>query len=299
MEHPSIHLTAAVQLTSIMANLVTISLLAVGLLLPGAATAAGDDLAVFWGRNKDEGSLREACDTGRYTTVIVSFLSAFGHGNYTLDLSGHPPSAVGDDIKHCQSMGVLVLLSIGGPGGGDNSLPSPQSAADLADHLWTAYLAGSRAGVARPFGDAAVDGVDFFIDQGSAPRRTTTPGTGGEVMLTATTRCAYPDPRLEAALATGLFARIHVRMYGDLRCTWSPRESWEKWAAAYPGTRVLLGLVASPEADEDAYMFQKDLYYGVLQFIKKVPNYGGMMIWNRYYDKKTGYTGGEPTDPIH
>ncbi|TVU23420.1 hypothetical protein EJB05_25784, partial [Eragrostis curvula] len=68
---------------------------------PAAAGKTGQ-LTVFWGRNKDEGSLREACDTGLYTTVIISFLSAFGHGKYNLDISGHDASAVGADVKHCQ-----------------------------------------------------------------------------------------------------------------------------------------------------------------------------------------------------
>ncbi|XP_062182827.1 xylanase inhibitor protein 2-like [Phragmites australis] len=277
-----------------------LALLLLSLLTVGLAAAGPGDIAVFWGRNKDEGTLHEACDTGAYTTVIISFLSVFGHGRYQIDLSGHPLNGVGDDIKHCQSKGILVLLSIGGQGG-EYSLPSSQSATDLAEYLWNAYLAGSREGVARPFGDAAVNGVDFFIDQGSTEhydelaRRLYSYNKyyrGGGVTLTATPRCAYPDQRLEAALATGLFNRIHVRLYGDQRCTWSARESWEKWAAAYPGSRIFVGVVASPEADADAYMSPKDLYYGVLQFAQKLPNYGGIMIWNRYYDKKTGYMGG-------
>ncbi|BAT15370.1 Os11g0701600, partial [Oryza sativa Japonica Group] len=110
-----------------------------------AAPATADwygPLAVYWGRHKDyEGSLREACDTGRYNTVIITFYSVFGYvkGRYGLDISGHPVAAVGADIKHCQSKGVQVLLSIGGQGGG-YSLPSSQSAADVADNLWNAYL---------------------------------------------------------------------------------------------------------------------------------------------------------------
>ncbi|XP_062182821.1 xylanase inhibitor protein 2-like [Phragmites australis] len=275
--------------------------LVLSLLTAGLGAGPGD-IAVFWGRNKDEGTLREACDTGTYTTIIISFLTVFGHGRYQIDLSGHPLNGVGDDIKHCQSKGALVLLSIGGPSGGGYSLPSSRSAEDLSDYLWNAYLGGSRAGVPRPFGDAALDGVDFFIDQGSGEhydelaRRLYSYNKNYRgrlgVTLTATPRCAYPDQRLEAALATGLFSRIHVRLYGDLRCTWSARESWEKWAAAYPGSRIFVGVVASPEADKDAYMSQKDLYYNVLQFAQKLPNYGGIMLWNRYYDKKTGYLGG-------
>ncbi|CAO2144649.1 unnamed protein product [Urochloa humidicola] len=262
-----------------------------------AATGPGD-IAVYWGRHKDEGTLREACDTGAYTTVLISFLSAFGHGTYTLDLSGHPVAGVGDDIKHCQSKGILVLLSIGGQGG-EYWLPSSQAAADLADYLWNAFLAGGRAGVTRPFGDAQVNGIDFFIDQGATEHYDELARLlygynkyyrGGGITLTATPRCAYPDNRLTAALATGLFNRIHVRMFGgDLQCEWGQFDSWNKWATAYPGSRVFVGVVASPEADKDAYLFQKDLYYGILQFAEKLPNYGGLMIWDRYYDKKNHY----------
>ncbi|CAO2149542.1 unnamed protein product [Urochloa humidicola] len=186
-----------------------------------AATGPGD-IAVYWGRHKDEGTLREACDTGTYTTVLISFLGAFGHGTYTLDLSGHPLASIGDDIKHCQSKGILVLLSIGGQGG-EYWLPSSQSTADLADYLWNAFLAGGRAGVTRPFGDAQVNGVDFFIDQGATEHYDELARLlygynkyyrGGGIRLMAMPRCAYPDNRLAAALATGLFNRIHVKMFG-------------------------------------------------------------------------------------
>jgi chitinase len=263
----------------------------------------GDDVAVYWGRNKDEGSLREACDTGAYTTVIISFLAAFGHGQYRLDLSGHRTDAVGADIDHCKGQGVLVLLAIGGQGG-EYSLPSAQSAADLADYLWNAFLAGRRAGVRRPFGEAQVDGVDFFIDQGATEYYDELAKhlyaynknyRAWGITLTATPRCRFPDQRLEKALATGLFNRIHVRLYGeDRKCVASPREAWERWAAAYPGSRVFVGVVASPEsaAAPAGYMSQKDLYHGVLRFAQKRQNYGGLMIWNRYYDNKTGYLAG-------
>lgn len=276
-------------------------------LLLSSSLAAGQstgDTVVFWGRNTDqlEGSLREACDTGLYTTVIISFLSAFGYipGTYKLDISGHTVSAVGPDIKHCQSRGILVLLAIGGQGG-EYSLPTSQAAVDLEDYLWNAFLGGGRPGVARPFGDAVVDGIDFFIDQGATEhydelaRRLYAHNKDYKgrlgVMLTATARCVFPDQRLQAALSTGLFSRIHVKVFGDGRCA-SRREELEKWMAAYPQSRVLVGVVASPEADRDGYLSHKDLYYDVLQFINKLPNYGGIMVWNRYWDKKTGWTAG-------
>ncbi|CAO2146752.1 unnamed protein product [Urochloa humidicola] len=153
---------------SLFLALLLLSMLEVGSL---AATGPGN-IAVFWGRNKDEGTLLEACDTGTYNTVIISFLTGFGDGYYTLDLSSHPLAGVGEDIKHCQSKGILVLLSIGGPtttsSATNYSLPSPQSAADLADYLWHAFLSGGHTGMFRPFGDAQLNGIDFYIDHGGA-----------------------------------------------------------------------------------------------------------------------------------
>ncbi|KAL6868098.1 hypothetical protein ACP4OV_014943 [Aristida adscensionis] len=272
---------------------------------PAAAKKTGQ-LTVFWGRNKDEGTLREACDTGLYATVIISFYSVFGHGRYWGDLSGHPLAGVGDDIKHCQSRDILVLLSIGGGGGGgDYALPSKQSAADVADNLWFAHLGGARRGVFRPFGDAVVDGIDFFVDRGAADHyeevawRLSWYGRhGGDrrpVRLTATPRCAFPDRHVETALATGLFERLHVRFYGDGRCSYNHAgvqgvmEQWSKWTARYPRSQVYLGLAAANVAGEDDQVFAKALYYDLLPKVQKAANYGGVMLWDRFYDKQTGY----------
>ncbi|TVU24485.1 hypothetical protein EJB05_26927, partial [Eragrostis curvula] len=81
-------------------------------LTSGLAAYRRADVAVYWGRNKDEGTLREACDTGEYTTVIISFLVAFGHGKYTLDLSGHDIAGVGDDINYCKSKGIMLTAGL-------------------------------------------------------------------------------------------------------------------------------------------------------------------------------------------
>ncbi|XP_066335319.1 xylanase inhibitor protein 1-like [Miscanthus floridulus] len=290
---------------------VDVALLAVAFVVV-ACLAAGPALAkqtnqvtVFWGQNKDEGSLQEACDTRLYTTVIISFYSVFGQGRYWRgDLSGHQLSGVGADIKHCQSRGILVLLSIGG-GGHDYSLPSSQSAADVADNLWNAHLGGAHLGVYRPFGDAAVDGIDFYIHNGGAAdqydelaRRLAQRG----VRLTASPRCGCPDLRVDRALQTGLFERIHVRFYGDDKCsfkngsTWGVVEGWNNWTARYPKTEVYVGLAAAESGVPDGAqgtiaVYLKYLYYLLLPEVQKAGNYGGVMVWDRYEDKKTGYSG--------
>ncbi|KAL6880099.1 hypothetical protein ACP4OV_011664 [Aristida adscensionis] len=265
---------------------------------PAAATGKTGQVTVFWGRNKDEGSLREACDSGTYTMVIISFLSVFGHGKYSLDLSGHPIAGVGDDIKHCQSKSILVFLSIGGFGN-QYSLPTPQAATDVADYLWNAFLLGNRSGVVRPFGDAFVDGVDLFIETGSPAHydvlarrlwsynkdyRGRTPA-----QLSATPACRYPDHRVAAALATGVVTRINVRFYGDGYCAAYWEQEWNKWTAAYPGSSVFVGLPASEQTP--GYVHPKNLFYGVIPVVQKAANYGGIMVWERYDDKRTNYSG--------
>ena len=102
----------------------------------GTAAAAGRTgrITVYWGQTASEGSLRKACESNLYSTVIRSFLTRFGGGRYKLDLTGHSWSAVGPDVKYCQSKNILVLLAIGG-GFGDYSLASKADSKAVADHI--------------------------------------------------------------------------------------------------------------------------------------------------------------------
>ncbi|CAM0909539.1 unnamed protein product [Alopecurus aequalis] len=274
------------------------------LVCPGAAEGGKTgQITVFWGRHEDEGTLGDACNFDRiYTTVIISFLDVYGHGKYRLNLSGHPLAGVGDDIKHCQSLGIPVFLSIGGIGGGDYGLLTNQSALDLADHLWYSYLGGNHEGVPRPFGDAQLDGVDLFLERGGVAehydalarelaKRNNTRGAGKRpVRLTATPRCAFPDRRLEPALATGLFERIHVRFYDypdSADCTAWIEDPWNQWAAAYPGSKIYVGLAASDK--DPCYIEPKAVYEIMIPIVQKPDNYGGVMLWDRYNDEQNVY----------
>jgi chitinase len=289
-----------------MSRTATASLMALAAILsilagPAAATGKTGQVTVFWGRNKDEGSLREACDTGLYTMVIMSFLNVYGHGKYNLDLSGHALAGIGDDIKHCQSVGVPVSLSIGGFGTG-YSLRSRQAALDLFDHLWNAYFGGSKPGVRRPFGDAWLDGVDLFLEHGTPADRydvlarelakhNIRGGPGKPLHLTATPRCGFPPAGyLKRAVDTGIFERVHVRIYddgdGDCEAYWQQR--WDEWTKAYPATRFYVGMTASEMTH--GWIHPKNVYYDTAPFSQKAPNYGGFMIWDRYYDEQTNYT---------
>ncbi|CAL4993438.1 unnamed protein product [Urochloa decumbens] len=281
---------------------------AISILLAGPAMAALENqtgqVTVFWGRHKDEGSLREACDSDMYTSIIMSFLNVYGNGRYNLDLSGHQLTGVGDDIKHCQSAGISISLSIRG----NHSLPNKQSALDLFDHIWNAYLCGSHKGVRRPFGDAVLDGVDLFFEQGIPAknydvlaRELAKHSNGGvtkkPIRLTATLPCGFIIHHTNGGvvITTGIYERIHVRFFDDDDHTDHynsySEDAWDSWTAAYPSSRIFLGLPASQEAAKEGYLYPKSLYYGVLPVVQKAANYGGVMLWDRYYDESSKYSG--------
>ncbi|XBI44432.1 hypothetical protein VPH35_109066 [Triticum aestivum] len=273
---------------------------ALSLAAPGMAAGKTGQVMVFWGRNKAEGSLREACDSGMYTMVNMSFLDVFGaNGKYHLDLSSHDLSAIGAeaaDIKHCQSKGVPVSLSIGGYGT-SYSLPSNRSALDLFDHLWNSYFGGSKSGVRRPFSDEWLDGVNLFLENGTPADRydllaLELAKAGKPLHLTATVRCGHPPAaHVGRALATGIFERVHVRIYeeSDKACNqygaWE--EAWDRWMAAYPATRFFIGLTADDKSYQ--WIHPKNVYYGITPVVQKEDNYGGVMLWDRYFDKQSDY----------
>ena len=290
--------------SSVVVAAALLSVLELCSLLAGPASAQGKtgQVTVFWGRHKDEGSLREACDSGLYSMVIMSFLDAYGRGTYDLDLSGHSLAGMGDAIKRCQFLGVPVSISIGGFGAG-YSLPTNQSALALFDHLWNTYFGGSLNDTRRPFGDAWLDGVDMFLEHATPAEHYSTlalelakhnirAGDGKLLHLTATPHCRFPDDRVKEALDTGIFERIHVRFYDDPACAggFSAAE-WGRWTAAYPFTKIYVGVPASPQAAASGYTDPATLRRAVLPVAQKATNYGGVMLWDRYFDKRSNYSG--------
>ena len=292
--------------TAALAAAALLSVAIISLLAAAPATAQGKtgQVTVFWGRHKDEGSLREACDSGLYSMVIMSFLDVYGGSYYHLDLSGHSTAGMGAAIKRCQFLGVPVSISIGGFGGA-YSLPTNASALALFDHLWNTYFGGSLNDDTRrrPFGDAWLDGVDMFLDHATPAEHYSTlalelakhnirAGDGKLLHLTATPRCGFPDARVKEALDTGIFERVHVRFYDDPDCAagFSAAE-WRKWTAAYPFTKFYVGLPASPQAARSGFTEPGALRRTVLPVAQTAANYGGVMVWDRYFDKRSNYSG--------
>ncbi|KAK6121856.1 hypothetical protein DH2020_044410 [Rehmannia glutinosa] len=256
-------------------------------------------ISVYWGRNSEEGTLRDACRARYYKYVNIAFLMNFGNGQTpVLNLTDHCSTCtelLRSGIQLCQNVGVQVFLSLGGSFG-NYTLSSRQNARLVAYYLYHSFLGGNDPSFVRPFGNISLNGIDFDIENPgsnlywddlaralsrfSKPRR--------KVYLSAVPRCSYPDHNLGAAIRTGLFDYVAVKFYNNPQCeyTWGDASrvlaSWNVWSSSLPtNSQLLLGSIAFPAT---GYMFPSQIVYEILPEIMSSPNYGGVMVWDWYYD---------------
>ncbi|KAG5229647.1 hevamine-A [Salix suchowensis] len=276
------------------------------LLLIKPSRAAGG-ISIYWGQNGNEGTLAETCATGRYAYVNIAFLNKFGNGQTPeMNLAGHCNPAgggctgVSGGIRSCQKQGIKVLLSLGG-GIGNYTLASQGDARNVADYLWNNFLGGQSS--SRPLGDAVLDGVDFDIEQGSTlywedlARFLSKYGNRGrKVYLAAAPQCPFPDRNLGTALNTGLFDYVWVQFYNNRPCQYSSGNttnllnSWNRWTSSIDAGKIFLGLPAAPSAAGSGYVPPDVLTSQILPVIKKSPEYGGVMLWSKFWDDQNGYS---------
>ncbi|KAG1367719.1 acidic endochitinase [Cocos nucifera] len=277
------------------------------LLLALVAGSHAGSIAVYWGQNGNEGTLADTCSTGLYAYVNLAFLTTFGNGQTpVLNLAGHcDPSAgtctsLSSDIQSCQSQGIKVLLSLGGASG-SYSLSSADDAQSVANYLWDNFLGGSSS--SRPLGAAVLDGIDFDIEATNgdffddlAKDLAQFSSQGKKVYLTAAPQCPYPDAHLNTALQTGIFDYVWIQFYNNQQCEYSSgsidnlTSAWSTWISSVTATNFFLGLPASTDAAGSGYIPPDVLTSQVLPAIKGTAKYGGIMVWNRYYDEQNNYS---------
>ncbi|WVZ55694.1 hypothetical protein U9M48_006321 [Paspalum notatum var. saurae] len=248
-----------------------------------AGIASAGNIAVYWGQNGDEGSLAEACNSGNYAFVMIAFLTTFGNNGQTpaLNLAGHCGNGPGGscasldltaDIQACQSQGIKVLLSLGGGGGGSYGLTSTDDANSVAQYLWDSYLGGG--GSSRPLGSAALDGIDLDIENGRPAHYDELASAlkaKGQLLLTAAPQCRYPDAD-----------------NGDVGSLVS---AWRSWTSGVKAGSFYLGVPAAKAAANNGYIEPADLTATVIPAIRGIGSYGGIMVWNRYFDEPNNYSG--------
>lgn len=266
-------------------------------------TSAGN-IAVYWGQNGGEGSLADACNSGNYVYVMLSFLTTFGNGQTpVLNLAGHcDPSSGGctgltSDIQTCQSQGIKVLLSLGGASG-NYGLSSTDDANSVAQYLWDNYLGGNTG--SGPLGSAVLDGIDLDIENGQSAHYDDLANAlkaKGSVLLSAAPQCPYPDASLGPALQTGQFDNVWIQFYNNPGCEYANGDdsnlvsAWKTWTSSVTAGSFYLGLPASTDAASNGYIQPSDLTGTVIPDIQGIGKYGGIMLWSRFYDVQNNYSG--------
>jgi len=119
---------------------------------------------------------------------------------------------------------------------------------------------------------------------------------GRTVLLSAAPQCPFPDMFLRNALNTGLFNYVWVQFYNNAPCQYSVGNindlisSWNRWTTSINAGSVFLGLPAAPRAAGSRYIPPSVLTSQILPMIKQSPKYGGVMLWSKYFDDRSGYS---------
>ena len=117
---------------------------------------------------------------------------------------------------------------------------------------------------------------------------------GTAVLLSAAPQCPFPDQWDSGAINTGLFDFVWVQFYNNPQCQFSSGRSaflaaWKQWESV-PAGKIFLGLPASKDAANTGFVPAGQLTSQVLPLIKGSSKYGGVMLWSKFYDERTGYS---------
>jgi len=144
-----------------------------------------------------------------------------------------------------------------------------------------------------------LDGIDFDIESGGSEhwdelaRALNGLSSQRKVYLSAAPQCIIPDQHLDSAIQTGLFDYVWVQFYNNPSCSGNANNlisSWNQWITV-PATQVFMGLPAAEEAAPSGGFVPSDVLISqVLPQIKQSSKYGGVMLWNRFYDLQKGYS---------
>ncbi|CAN6460894.1 unnamed protein product [Victoria cruziana] len=272
-----------------------------------SASARADTMAMYWGWHVNDlsgAALKLTCETNVFDYISIAFLSNFGNGRSprpdfgtSCDAETGGCRTLGEDIAICQSLGVKVLLSVGGFDVSQYTLASAQEAHRLAAHIYDAYLSGY--GIDGPLGKVKLDGVDFYVNDASTHDYWDVLAQDLKqldegIILTASQGCNHTagvaDMPLYGALKTGLFSKVWPRYYAN-PCSYQPWDnrafaaSVQSWATEFGGLDFYLGLIANPDYFEDRWISPEELP-GAVAIARQYGNYEGVMLWNRHWDEK-------------
>ena len=303
-----------------------------------------DNVITYWGQGANQERLIETCKNPNIDIINVGFVNVFpdqGPGGWpgtnfgnacwgdVYNVTTDVPSKllqtcpyIGPDVIECQqTYGKKIFLSVGGAKPSDYYIKTDASAKKFANFLWQAFgpVSATKAGVPRPWGDAAVDGFDFDIESFISPAPQKNYLTSGYVAMinqlkntlfptdtsksyyiSGAPQCVIPDVHFTTVLQNAWFDFLFVQFYNSAGC--SARDavnkaagkgtadiSFANWNVAKsknPNVRVSIGLPASDAASSLAdYYLQPAEAMALVKRFYSSKLYGGIMLWEATYSK--------------
>ncbi|KAJ3070717.1 Chitinase 1 [Rhizoclosmatium hyalinum] len=257
-------------------------------------------------------SLAFYCDQGYYQVMNLAFLSDFGGGagNWGLDFASRgsfymrnglalssnnlpvdpaPFLAIGKDIQHCQSLGIKIILSVGG----DKSSPYDLIRGDgvlYGKVLYDTFLGGN--GKVRPFGSAILDGIELDIEK-------TRPGYSDEmVAMLKTIKRLSPQSLLSVVpqcylnsqsmdLNTGpviksnpeLLDYVIVQYYNNPSCSYPFGFNFDTWKSIYTGP-IVVGLAGNETSAITGGFLNPGMLQAVVSQVWNDPQFYGISVYD-------------------
>ncbi|RUP45545.1 glycoside hydrolase superfamily [Jimgerdemannia flammicorona] len=260
-------------------------------------------------------NLKSFCDNeNAYTDVFIQTFIPHRDSNGQPVFQGSGASctvtgncgAIGNDVKHCQSIGKTVLISIGGQTG-DIVFSSAGDAQDFAQKMWNAYLGGNGN---RPFGAGVkFDGVDLDIENHDPPywgdfttklRALYATDQSKKYLISS---APQPEPiesqyqvtpdLLKNAWVDIAFIQFYNNPGFDGPDTLNRWGWWDSWArqseqngfnSKNPNVKLVYGLPGSPAAAGHGYMQFSEVRTNVAAIKKQWPqSFGGGGTWDDAY----------------
>ncbi|KAH8651279.1 chitinase [Xylariales sp. PMI_506] len=287
--------------------------------LAGFSATSSSNLAVYWGQNSantetSQQRLSYYCNTGEIDIINVAFLTGMttlstnfaNAGNNCTTFAGTNILScpqIEEDIIYCQSLGITVLMSIGGGTYTEEGFSTAAAATAAAQTVWSMFGTSTES-ANRPFGSAIVDGFDFDFETSTsnmapfAEELRSLMDAASSVKpfyLSAAPQCPYPDiadnDMLDGAV---YFDLIQIQFYNNPYCgdtsfvdgaatqsgfDFSTWDNWAKTVSLNPDVRVLLGSPANTGAASNGYVTAAGLT-PIIEYCQEFSSFGGAMLWD-------------------
>lgn len=283
------------------------------LLVSAAYDPNGHNIALYWGAGAGQERLSYYCESGAADIVMISFLNNWNQDSASYNFGnacGKYPAVcpqIEEDIKTCQSLGIKVLLSLGGDDRvGLYGLKNTDEGVGLANVVYNMFHPKGTGNV-KPFGSAEIDGLDFDIenhnDKGLAAMvlHLRSIWTTKVLLMSACPQCPYPDKnvlnllkdkdaKIDMAFIQYYNNPCGLKHPGKFAENWKIWEKFQQEDAGNSNLKLYVALAGSKKSNYNKSPSDvKDTTKDALKFSQ----FGGYCIWDAAsafgnIDKSTG-----------